>query len=246
MALRLARIRALSGALLGLALGALSSKAARACSRPALPEFSLDPSAAGVDRQPPTKPERVTASASRYNAHFCESSGRCITSTCGSEGALQLAFTPAADDRAAAHELGYRLRWVEGSLPAALEAPLARIALGTDGLRFDLPFDAIPELDATFELIAIDRAGNESAASEPFHAVFDGCTRSVGFGGCAEDMAGRVSCADGACFETAERSRIEGGCAVAPGRGAACGALGVLPALAALALAGRTRARRRR
>lgn len=250
MPARLARLCAAGGALLGIvvfgtalgvALTVISPGLAAACTRPGAPEFTLDPEATGVDRQPPSRPGPITASARRHNGYFCESSGLCISSSCGSEGSLELQLTPASDDRAAPGELGYRLRWVEGSLPAALEEPLGRIARGTEQLRFELPFDPVPELDATFQLIAIDRAGNESEASEPFHAAFDGCTRSVGFGGCAEDMGGRVSCADGACFEVAEA-----GCALAPGRSARTALAGLLPVLAAIALARRQRASRAR
>lgn len=244
-------MRSASAALLGLALAGLYADAALACVRPALPVFSLDAAAGGVDRQPPTRPVALGASVSRYNGSFCQSNGECVVSSCGSGGALELEFTPAVDDLALAQEIGYRLRWVEGSVPAALEAPLRHIALGTGVLRFELPFDAIPELDATFELIAIDRAGNESDASEPFRAAFDGCTRSIGFGGCAEDTGGRVTCADDTCFEAAPGSRLEsGGCALgsrsAPARGTSPAGLGLLLALAAGALRRSRPARRQR
>lgn len=226
--------------MLGVALLVFHARSAPACQRPAPEEFSLDPLAAGVDHQPPTKPALLSAVVTRQNANFCHSDGLCITSTCGSLGALELVLTPSIDDRAAARELGYRLSWIEGSLPAALEAPLQRIALGTESLRFELPFDPIPELDATFELTAIDRAGNESDASEPFHVAFDGCTRSIAFDGCAEDRG--VACADGTCFESARGSRVEGGCALGSGR-ATSGGAGLLLALAACALVRRVRSR---
>lgn len=244
MPVRMARFHALGAAMLGLAAVVSHAGSALACVRPELPEFSLDPLAAGSDQQPPTRPGLVTASVTRQNGNFCGSDGLCIVSSCGSLGALVLVLEPATDDRAAANELGYRLRWLEGSVPAELEAPLQRIALGTEQLRFELPFDPIPELDATFELIAIDRAGNESDASEPFHVAFDGCTRSIGFGGCAEDMG--VACADGTCFEPLQGSTVEGGCALVRVGSPSTGALSLLAVLAASALALRGRARRRR
>jgi hypothetical protein len=240
----MARLRILSGVMLGLASAVFHAGSSRACSRPAPPEFSLDPLAAGIDRQPPTRPALLTASVTRQNGSFCSRDGLCVVSSCGSEGVLELLLTPASDDLAPASELGYRLRWVEGNLPAALEAPLARIALGTERLRFELPFDPVPELDATFELIALDRAGNESDASEPFHVAFDGCTRSIAFDGCAEDQG--VSCAEGTCFEDARGSRIEGGCALEQGGGSPARAPSLLVVLAACSLVLRGRARRSR
>lgn len=239
MPYRLARSPAWTSALLGLALGVLHARPLLACVRPEPLEFALDPAAVRVDRQAPTKPARVTASVTRTSGFYCASDGICLASSCGSAGSLQLLFTPAADERLPANELGYQLRWLEGSLPAALEEPLRRIVVGTSPLQLELPFDPIPELDATFELIAIDRAGNESDASEPFHVAFDGCTRSIGIGGCAEETSGRVSCVDGTCFETREAS----GCAL--GRAASVSASGWVLVVAACALARWRHARRR-
>jgi hypothetical protein len=230
--------QALAGALLGLAAAVLQSDAAQACSRPAPLEFRLDLDAVAVDRSPPAPPAGVSARVTRTSGTYCDSDGLCIVSSCGSTGSLQLQFTPPADEATPAQQLGYRVRWLDGSLPASLAAPLERIAVGASPLTIELPFDAIPELDATFELIAIDRAGNESDASEPFHAAFDGCTHSVGLGGCAEDTGGRVVCADGTCFESAAT-----GCAFRPGRSAPAAGLALVLA-GALCVLRRRRLRR--
>ncbi len=244
MIARLFQLHVARGALLGSAVLPLLAAPAAACLRPAPLEFSLDPAAMRTDRQPPSAPVVLTASASRNNGHYCRSNGECTVSTCGSGAALQVTLTPAADDQTAPDELGYQLRWREGSLPAELEEPLRRIERGTELLRFELPFDAAPELDGTFELIAIDRAGNESVASAPFHAAFDGCTRSIGFAGCAEDSGGAISCADGACFEMGsegEEGSAALGCGLGQGRKLSRVATGLSLALAACVLARRAR-----
>jgi hypothetical protein len=126
---------------------------------------------------------------------------------------LQLEFEPALDNRSDSSDLGYRLKFVSGSVPSELEVALRRIHGGTSPLHFDLPFDPVVDLDATFELVALDRAGNESAGSEPFRVAFDGCTHAIDLQGCVEDTGGRVTCSQGTCSEAAGLE----GCSLAPG-----------------------------
>jgi hypothetical protein len=207
------------------ALAGLSwSRNAQACSRPAPSEFSIDPALARLDVEPPGAPRAVSGLASRTSGTFCKGEV-CTVNTCGSEAYLQLEFEPAPVERSAPGDLGYRLRFLEGVVPPELAAPLQRVFSGVPPLRVSVPegFDAVVALDASFELVAVDSAGNESPGSEPFRLAFNACTRVPDQGGCVEDRAGRVTCSAGSCVEAASES----GCGLAPRRspvGVSCGA----------------------
>jgi hypothetical protein len=233
--MRPSRLSWLAGAaLLGASVWLLDAADAQACTRPAPAEFSIDARAKGLAKPPPA-PTRVTGTASRSSGYFCASDGTCTVNTCGSSGSLQVAFESTLD-QATAYQVGYRLRFVEGSMPAEIEEPISAIAVGASPLTFELPFESVTALDATFELVAIDRAGNESEASEPFRVSFDGCTRTIGLAGCVEDTGGRVTCSDGMCSEEAA---AETGCGFATMGSHTAASLGL--ALAALGLTLRRR-----
>jgi hypothetical protein len=234
--------------LCGLAVGEQLSWArdAQACVKPAPVEFTLDPTLVGRDLEPPSAPRAVTALASRNSGMFCRGD-RCTASTCGSEAYLQLEFEPALARDRSRGELGYRLRFREGVVPTELEGPLQRVFAGFSPLHVSLPeaFDAVVALDATFELVALDRAGNESAGSEPFRLAFDACTRMLDLGGCAEDSSPPVTCtAATGCVQAPLES--DSGCALVPGRrvvgGSALGWVGIGLAGCALQLRRRLRA----
>jgi hypothetical protein len=216
---------------------------AAACVRPAPLEFSMDLAQRVLDAEPPSAPLHVTGLATRYSGSFCDGD-ECVVSSCGSAGFVQLEFEPAQDDRST--QLGYRLQARSGAVPEALQPALERITAAGSSFTIDLlPFDEIAGLDATFALVAIDNAGNESAPSEPFHLAFNGCTQVVGLTGCAEDMTG-VTCIHGNCSavgsaaDDAEQSAE--GCSLKPGavRGAPI-LIGLGFAVAALAVLRRRR-----
>ncbi|MEO8180591.1 MAG: hypothetical protein ABI895_17285 [Deltaproteobacteria bacterium] len=203
-----------------LAAGGLSwSRNAQACLWPVPAEFSIDPALAGLDLDPPGAPRGVSAVASRSSGTFCKGN-QCTANTCGNHVDLRLEFEPAADDRSAPGDLGYRLRFRDGVVPPELEQPLRRVLTGTPPLSVQLPegFDAVVALDASFELVALDRAGNESPGSEPFRLAFNACTLVVGLDGCAEDSGERVTCSSAGCVEAASDS--DSGCSLEPSRAA--------------------------
>jgi len=194
-----------------------SARAAQACLKPSPVEFTLDSVLAGRDLEPPRAPRVVSALASRDSGSFC-TGDRCMVSTCGSEAYVQLEFEPPLEAPSAPGERGYRLRFREGVVPPELAGPLKRIVAGVSPLRVSVPeaFDAVVALDASFELVALDRAGNESAASEPFRIAFNACTRVPGLEGCAEDSRPPVTCtAASGCVQAALES--DSACALAPG-----------------------------
>jgi hypothetical protein len=218
MKLLLPPLRVLPPLLGALAAAALSwGRSVQACTRPLPSEFSIDPALARPDLAPPGAPRAVTALASRTSGTFCKGEV-CTVNTCGSEAYLQLQFepAPALGERGAPGDLGYRLRFLDGVVPAELGGPLQRVFSGVSPLRVSVPegFDAVVALDASFELIAVDRAGNESPGSEPFRLAFNACTQVLGQGGCAEDRAERVTCSAGSCVEAASDS----GCSLASRR----------------------------
>lgn len=230
------------------AMGELSwAQNVEACTRPAPVEFSLDPALAGGGALRPGAPGAVTAIASRNSGFFCRGD-ECTLNTCGSEAYLQLEFEPALDPRNSPGSLGYRLKFLDGIVPPELEGPLTRVFAGAPPLRVSLPtgFDAVVALDASFELVALDRGGHEGPGSEPFRLAFDACTHVVGLGGCAEDSSPPVTCTAAAgCLQAALESGSSG-CALAPGRSFPPGVRGLSLAgvgLAACALGRRRRAR---
>jgi hypothetical protein len=116
-----------------------------------------------------------------------------MASSCGAFGTIDLRFTLPRDDRDT--QLGYRLVWLRGTQPGALAQELevirplsASVDSPDEGrISFTIGFEDAAMIDADIALVAIDRAGNESARSEPIHLMFAGCTRSF----------------DGQCLESA-------------------------------------------
>jgi hypothetical protein len=163
--------------------------------------FSVDPSLQGIDIEPPGAPAPVSGSASRFSGKLCRGD-TCVVSTCGSTGSVSLRLTPAVDDQTELAELGYRLQLVQGNVAPELEAALSSIVHAPPGvdpdltlaLQIEVPYEEVVSLDATFELVAVDRAGNESMPSEAFPLAFDGCTHAPDLDGCVEDIEAEMSC----------------------------------------------------
>jgi hypothetical protein len=166
---------------------------AHACVRPSPIPFEIDPALQGVDIEPPSTPVDVGGVATRASGEFCRG-GTCVVSSCGSSGNIRVEFSSAAGDAPDAEEVGYQLRFVEGVMPEGVAPVLERITVGVSPLQFEVPFDDVVSIDATFQLVAIDRAGNESAPSAPFHVSFDGCTRAPGADACLEDLPTDAAC----------------------------------------------------
>lgn len=139
--------------------------------------WQVDAARAAIDTQAPSAPDVQGAGARRGKGSLCDADGRCLVSSCGDWGNVFVQVLPAAT-ASSTERVGYRLRRVDGFVPPGFDAVLQETRDGESSLLWRGPFDDVVAFDATFELIAIDRAGNESEASEPFEIAFDGCTRS--------------------------------------------------------------------
>jgi hypothetical protein len=187
------RIRVFGLALAFIAVdGTLSATRSRACSIAEPEIFEIDASLKASDTSAPTPFTDVSAEVARWPDSICKN-GQCMASSCGAFGTVDLRFALPRDDRDT--QLGYRLVWLRGTQPPALAQELEVIR--PFSASFDSPdegrisltigFEDAAKLDADIALVAIDRAGNESARSEPIHLTFSGCTHSL----------------DGQCLESA-------------------------------------------
>jgi MYXO-CTERM domain-containing protein len=95
----------------------------------------------------------------------------------------------------------------------------------TPRISFDVAFADVPEVDATIAVVIVDRAGNESLASDPIELRWSGCT-VFGF--------------DDRCLSQ------DNGCSAAGTRKPAGGLPYALPSLALVALAARRSSHTRR
>lgn len=161
---------------MGLGLGAvalLAAQEALCCTYPAPNVHQVDTTLAAHDQSAPSPPRGVVARVTRRLGQVCDDDG-CVGQSCGDTASLLLEFTPAVDDQSPEQNVGYRLGPAEQPLPDYIAAlPTLR---GQNGLWWHLPFAASAHLDTVATLVAIDEAGNESSASEPFVIAFDGCT----------------------------------------------------------------------
>lgn len=206
--------------MLGVVCWAIGSPAL-ACSRAAPVEYAILAAGSTDDTTPPSPFRDVQSFAMRRVGTRC-ADGQCTESSCGHAAAVELTFTPPEDDRSPQGQLGYRLEWLDGNVPASMQAAVGpRWPLGHGRISLDLGFEEVVALDATIVLIAIDRAGNESAPSEPVHLSFSGCTKP---------MVGET------CFAS-EGAAVFGpddGCSVAKGASRASDSIAVLGAIIAL------------
>jgi hypothetical protein len=180
-------------ALFGLAV--IDANVAQACSTALEPPFSVDPNKAG-DTTPPSPFSDLSATTLRVNGTHCHGD-TCSSTSCGDDGRLTLTFTAPKDDQTAAEQLGYRVVWLDGSAPASLDAYKGTRSLpNTNQIDLELGFDGIEQLNGDLALIAVDRAGNESAMSKPIHVEYSGCTEYFDTPGCIHAscaVTGRVS-----------------------------------------------------
>jgi hypothetical protein len=205
-------------------LSAAAPHKAAACSRMLLPPFQIDPSQQLRDSTPPTPFTELTATTLRVNGTHCSGTS-CSSTSCGDGAGLTLKFMPPTDDQNAVAELGYRVVWLQGPVPVSMQAAIDKVQplRSASQINIEFGFDEITALDGELMLIAVDRAGNESAASAPIHVEFSGCTKYFDEPGC-----------------------IESSCSVPPVlRGSSVGAAWWWVPLSAFVLAARLRYRRR-
>jgi MYXO-CTERM domain-containing protein len=143
-----------------------------------LPEFEIDPSLREVDTTPPSGFGALQASTRQISGTHCEGSS-CTSNSCGDFGRVELTFNaPPVDDHTNTAELGYRVVWLRGRMPSSMRNFIDRVQVlrGDSRLNLELGFSGVTELDGEFALVAVDRAGNESAPSEPIKVQWSGCT----------------------------------------------------------------------
>jgi hypothetical protein len=169
-----------------LASTALDASSAHACVRGQVEPFQIDRSLAAVDTAAPEQFRQVSAYTYRVEADRCNGN-ECTSSSCGDEGYLLLRFAPPPE--AVGGGLGYRVVWLRGAAPPSLLRQLERV-LPLDpqahAISVDLSFKEMPLLEGELALVAIDRAGNESAPSEPVQVKWSGCTEFFFEPFCAE------------------------------------------------------------
>lgn len=194
------QVRLWVGCLLGvLGLGSLMVPASSsACVRAGPVLHEIDANLATTDDSAPTPPADVTAEVVRRLGRECDGDS-CLESSCGDTGQVVVQFTLSTDDQSGPAAIGYQLEAAEGALLIdALKIGATRAldteVQGTGMLRFDVGFDLAETLDTTAQLVAIDAAGNPSAASNPFVIKFDGCTRRVASSECAQTEDEAASC----------------------------------------------------
>lgn len=138
--------------------------------------FQVDPARAREDSEGPAPFRDVTALTHRIEAERCKA-GVCTASSCGDAGVLELRFQ--APPEATVGELGYRVVWLSGELPQAMRARLDLVLpldAAANGISLELGWSGVTELDGELALVAVDRAGNESAPSDPVPVSWSGCT----------------------------------------------------------------------
>lgn len=143
-----------------------SFEAAEACSSVPPEPFVVDEAEALLDTLPPAVPVVRSAAFVRARppvlADDYEISCMIVTTSCDDFAWFEVDLE-SADDRTDPDDLGYRLVWLSGfPLP---DHPLPN-ADGLVTLWFDdSPYDG-PALEVRFQVVAVDRAGNESEPSE--------------------------------------------------------------------------------
>jgi hypothetical protein len=153
---------------------AAQTKLAAACVLEPMRLHRSDASLAQIDTAAPEAPVVFQASAYRRSGLTC-GQDICVANNCGDMGGVAIDLD-AGDDQTPSNRMGYRLEFVDGAIPPALRNLIGVELAGPTPLRVHLSFDDVPSVAATLRVVAIDAAGNESAPSEPFALVFDGCT----------------------------------------------------------------------
>jgi hypothetical protein len=119
-----------------------------------------------VDMTPPDAPVIEGVWISRSYGPRDEGCARSSSSSsCDGSGGVAIQIEPARDDSGAVEVLGYLLRVAGGELPGGFtpgDRPLLPLS-GALYVHFPDPGPGDQEpIDVTFELVAVDRAGNES------------------------------------------------------------------------------------
>ena len=150
---------------------------ASACFEVALPPYEIDETLRAVDSTPPTPFSDVSALGVRIAATHCVDD-LCTDTSCGDWGGLRITFTPPRDDRTPDAELGYRVIWTGSTPPEAMREAMDHVwPLGdTSQVSIEVGFDQVSTLDGAISLVAVDRAGNESAPSSPVRVAVHPCT----------------------------------------------------------------------
>lgn len=136
-----------------------------ACSIVVLPH-TLDPQERKVDTVAPRAAVVELAKVTRGRGPVDGAA-----TSCDDLGALSLKLTtPATDDRTVPSEMGYILEHAGGTLPDGMTLPTQAMRVMNDQVWFhwiDGATDEQEALEFAVALIAVDRAGNRSAASAP-------------------------------------------------------------------------------
>lgn len=154
-------------------VGVWSVQLAAACSTSPLEPFAIDPALRASDMEAPAAFRDVQSSTRQISGTRCNGK-TCTSSSCGDSGLVTLTFAAPEED---AGQLGYRVLWLRGNMPDELRATLAQTwpLRDTRTIQIGLSFQGVTQLDGELALVAVDRAGNESAQSAPVPVRFGGC-----------------------------------------------------------------------
>jgi len=171
---------------------ALAVSPASACTVTEAPVFAVDPALRSEDRAAPDPFTDLKARVTRSPGTSCHGD-TCIENSCGEFGIVLVTFALPADVQSGGETIGYRMVWQEGETPAGVSFNLGKTwpldasdEPGRGQISFTIGYDDVAELDAEITLVAVDRAGNESAPSEPVQLSFSGCTIDLFSGTCEQ------------------------------------------------------------
>ena len=146
----------------GIAGAAATPTPARACSFAGPTPYVVDPSMQATDQVAPTLPPLSVGRLQRGKAMEA-----CSGNSCEGMGALAIAGV-ATDDVTPETGIGYRFSVVAGALPPGFRLPEGPTQITISDRQIWLNWDDgatddQESIDFTLQLVAIDRAGNESA-----------------------------------------------------------------------------------
>jgi hypothetical protein len=174
----------------GCAVGAAAPTPSHACTTYDVADLLhvVDTTKRRFDDEPPSAPGAPRAEASRRLGAQCRD-GVCVANSCGDSATVELRFEPSLDAASAASELGYRVELVSGHVPASMYDWLGVPLRSLGAIWLPTTFEEIQDLDATFQLVALDAAGNESPPSPSIAVQYQGCTKAP-VGEDCEEVAG--------------------------------------------------------
>jgi hypothetical protein len=136
---------------------------AQACSPLGYPAHTVAPAMQGIDTQAPTLAPIPEPTLTR---RLTDDGGCGPASKCPDPGGYLMLSVHAADDMSEPAEIGYRLSITEGTPPAGFRLPVPNpIAVSQPNAIFLRWFEGeeLEAFDFTLSVVAVDRAGNESA-----------------------------------------------------------------------------------